>query len=290
MSPMMVPAMTGPTPKTSVRVVPETSPGGELLAGVAQLGIQAAHVLGKLRSELGAGHFNGAGRGGRPEDPGGLSCGDLLGDAAGDQVAEHGVQPAGDLVAKPGRSRCRSAHTFSTARWSSAATSRQVLDRSAAIATDRASFGSFLSCRQPAAAAPGTRAPAGRPGPLDGGDELLGAAGPARQRPSTAQVRSGHAGAHRPASRPAQPGATGPRPAAPQRADHHRRVPPLCGSTLIISAVIERSKSSSGEWRTWRACLIPDLLSLVPLSSHATARPGRPLPLTSGCLLPLWEI
>ena len=60
--------------------------GSELLAGAAQLGIQAAHVLEELSGKLGAGHLDGTGRGGLPEDPGGLNCGDLLGDAAGDQV------------------------------------------------------------------------------------------------------------------------------------------------------------------------------------------------------------
>jgi hypothetical protein len=37
------------------------------------------------------------------EDPGCVACGDLVRDPAGHQVAEHGVQPAGDLVAGPGK-------------------------------------------------------------------------------------------------------------------------------------------------------------------------------------------
>jgi len=37
------------------------------------------------------------------QEPGGGSCGDRLGDAAGDQLAEHGVQPAGGLVAQTGQ-------------------------------------------------------------------------------------------------------------------------------------------------------------------------------------------
>jgi hypothetical protein len=64
--------------------------------------------------------------------------------AAGDQVAEHGVQPAGDLVTQPGQVAVPLGPHFSTAGWSSAVTGRAVLDRSAATATDSASFGSFL--------------------------------------------------------------------------------------------------------------------------------------------------
>ena len=73
--------------------------GGELLAGVAQLGIQAAHIFEELGGELGAGDGDGTGRRGLLQDPGGLSCGDLFRVTAGDQVAEHGMEPAGDLVA-----------------------------------------------------------------------------------------------------------------------------------------------------------------------------------------------
>src|SRR5205814_7980785 len=70
-----------------------------------------------------------------------------------------------------------------------------------------------------------------------------------------------------------------PRPAAPPPG----RSPPPCAwpyagprrSSLLSWHAPSRS---SGEGRTWRACLIPDLLALVPLSSHATARPGRLAP------------
>ena len=105
MSPTIVPAMTGPTPNTSVRVVPETlTAAASFLRVPRRLGIQVAHVLEELSGELGAGQFDGAGGGDLPEDPSGLSReGDLLGGAAGDEVAEHGVQPAGDLVTQPGQ-------------------------------------------------------------------------------------------------------------------------------------------------------------------------------------------
>jgi hypothetical protein len=76
---------------------------GELVAGAAQLGIEAAHVLEELGGELGAGQRYRAGRRDLLQDRRGLACGDLLVVAAGDQVAEHGVEPAGDLVAGPGQ-------------------------------------------------------------------------------------------------------------------------------------------------------------------------------------------
>jgi hypothetical protein len=53
----------------------------------------------------------------------------------------------------------------------------------------------------------------------------------------------------------------------------------LCGSTPIITAVISTLQAVvTRNGRTWRACLITDLLSLAPLSSHATERSGRPAP------------
>ena len=85
MSPMMVPAMTrADAEDLGEGGAGNLDRGGELLAGAAQLGIQVAHVLEELSGELGAGQFDGTGRGDLPEDPGGLSCGDLLGGAARD--------------------------------------------------------------------------------------------------------------------------------------------------------------------------------------------------------------
>jgi hypothetical protein len=69
--------------------------GGQLLAGVAQLGVEVAQVGQELSGELGAGLGDGTGRRDPLQDPGSLSCGDLLRATAGDQVAQHGVQPAG---------------------------------------------------------------------------------------------------------------------------------------------------------------------------------------------------
>ncbi len=95
------------------------------------------------------------------------------------------------------RSRCRLAQTFSTAAWSSAITGRGVLDRSAATATDRASFGSFLfvspasSSRTRAASLGGTsttHSPAAT--------SCWASRCPSPAAPSTAQARAGHDRAH----------------------------------------------------------------------------------------------
>jgi hypothetical protein len=59
MSPMMVPAMTGADAEDlGEGGAGGLDRGGELLAGAAQLGIQAAHVLEELGSQLGAGLVN----------------------------------------------------------------------------------------------------------------------------------------------------------------------------------------------------------------------------------------
>ena len=61
---MTVAAMTGPTPNSPVRLVPlRPDRGGELLPGLAQLGVDAAQVLEEGRGQLAAG---------RPHGPGGV--------------------------------------------------------------------------------------------------------------------------------------------------------------------------------------------------------------------------
>ena len=59
----------------------------QLLLGVAKLGIQASQVFQELAGQLAARGADWAGRRDLLQDAGGLSCGDLLGDAASDQVA-----------------------------------------------------------------------------------------------------------------------------------------------------------------------------------------------------------
>ena len=54
--------MTGPTPKTSVTVVPDArTAAARLLLGVAHLGVDAAQVFEELGGELAAGQRHGAG-------------------------------------------------------------------------------------------------------------------------------------------------------------------------------------------------------------------------------------
>ena len=74
---------------------------GQLLLRLTHLDAGAAKVFQELARELAAGRLNGPGRLSLLEHCGGFSCGYLFGDAAGDELAEHGVQAAGDLVSCP---------------------------------------------------------------------------------------------------------------------------------------------------------------------------------------------
>ena len=73
---------------------------GQLLLRLTHLDAGAAKVFQELGSEL-ASRLNGPGRLSLLGHRGGFSCGYLFGDAAGDELAEHGAQAAGDLVACP---------------------------------------------------------------------------------------------------------------------------------------------------------------------------------------------
>ena len=95
---MTAAATTGPTPNSPVRLVPAAGDGGgELLPGLADPGVDAAQVLDEGRGELAAGCRYRVRRCDRSEDLRGLACGDRLGDAARNQLAQHGMQPADDL-------------------------------------------------------------------------------------------------------------------------------------------------------------------------------------------------
>ena len=72
---------------------------GELLAGLADPGVDATQVLGERRGELAAGRLHRPRWCDRLQEPGGCSCGDRLGDTTGDQLAQHRMQSAGDLGA-----------------------------------------------------------------------------------------------------------------------------------------------------------------------------------------------
>src|SRR5690349_22474604 len=118
--------------------------GGQLLLDLAPLGVQVADAGQQFGGELPARLGGRARWPNLAEDPGCTACGDLVRDPAGHQIAEHGVQRQAAWLRARDRSRCLFAQTLSTMAWSSAITSRRVVDRSAATATDRASWGSLL--------------------------------------------------------------------------------------------------------------------------------------------------
>jgi hypothetical protein len=133
------------------------------------------------------------------------------------------------------------AHTFSTTAKSPAHTWRGVLERSAATATGKASFGSFFfvspasSSRTRAASLGGTSATRS---PL--ATSCCARRQPSPPAPSTAQIRSGHACAHA-TSCPACDGQafTRIRPSGCSAAPSATAVcEPLCGSIPIITAVM----------------------------------------------------
>ena len=282
MSPMTVPAMTGPTPKTWVRVVPET-----LTAQASFLRVPRSWVS---RWRMSSRNSAASSARARSTAPDGDACSKILAARAaeisfgwppGTRLQSTACSRQATWLRSRARSRCRLDHTFSTAGWSSAITGRAVLDRSAATATDSASSGSFLFVSPACSSRTRTPASAERPGPARRRRRAAGpAAGPARRHPPPPRSAPARPLPTPPASQPDRP-MRGPaaRPAAPPPG----RSPlpcawPLCGSTPIITAVIDTLQVVRREWRTWRACLIPDLLALAPLLSHATARPGRLAP------------
>jgi hypothetical protein len=117
----------------------------EFLLDVAPLDVDAAQVSQELLGQHPAGHPGRAARFGPVQDPGGPARGDALVGAAGDQVAEHRVQPAHDLVAGPAQVAVPLGPDLQHGRVVIGPTAGQAADRSAATATERASFGSFLS-------------------------------------------------------------------------------------------------------------------------------------------------
>ena len=63
-----------------------------------------------------------------------------------------------------------------------------------------------------------------------------------------------------------------------RRADHHRRMRALVRVDTDHHCCHQHAPSPRERRRTWRACLIPDLLALAPLLSHATTRTDRLAP------------
>ena len=176
------------------------------------------------------------------------------------------------------RSLYRLDQTLSTAAWSSRQASRTPAERSAATATERASFGSFLfvfpaaSSRTRAASlgwTSSTRSPAA--------SSCWASSCPIPPAPSTAQVRCGQAAAQA-SSRCTCSALAGTR-SSPSRSSAALTAAavcePLCGSTPIITTAMASLPSPRGR-EPWRACLIPGpSLVLAPLWSHATARPRQ---------------
>ena len=173
------------------------------------------------------------------------------------------------------RSRRRLDQTFSTAAWSSGLASRTPGERSAATATERASFGSFLFTFPVASSR--TRAPSlgctsSTRSPAD--SSCWASRCPRPPAPSTAQVRSGQAAAHS-SSRSACAAL------ARTRSSPSGSSAPLittavcealCGSIPIITAVMTGLLFPvPGEDRGGHA-YFQDLTALAPLLSHATAR------------------
>jgi len=128
--------------------------------------------------------------------------------------------------------------------------------------------------------------PAGQPRlhvqhPVARRDQLLG------QQPAQPAGTLHRPGPLRPHRRPRDqlpgPGGAGAHPQLAQRllrrADRRRRVRALVRVHADHHCRHQHPPGHPrGRGRTWRACLIPDLLGLAPLSSHATARPDRLAP------------
>ena len=138
--------------------------------------VEAGEVGDEFCGELTSSCRNSAVRLDVVEQASGLSCTDLGGDAAGHEVAQDGVQSAGDTgcdaAPVPG---AVSPTPSSPPRGSSVGTSRRFVERSVATATERASLGSFLLMSPMASSR--TRAASLAvhvDDPLAGGDELLG--------------------------------------------------------------------------------------------------------------------
>ena len=156
--------------------------------------------------------------------------------AAGDQVAEHGVQPAGDLVAGPGQVAVPlSPHL----QYRPVVIGDHLAADRGPQRRDRYRQGvvGVVLVRVPGLQQPypGRQLRLHIQDPLAGGGELLG-----EQAPQAAQVRSGHAAAH-PMSFPAWPAEarTLSSPSGSSAGLITTAVcEPLCGSTPIITAAI----------------------------------------------------
>ncbi len=275
--------MTGPTPKMPVRLVPEArTAAASFLLGLAQLGVEAAQVGEELGGELAAGQRNSAGRGDLLEDAGGLGCGDLLRVTAGDQVAEHRVQPAGDLVAGPGQVPVplgpdlqHRGVVLGGHRAPGRGAQRRDRHRQGIV---RVVLVGVPGLQQPH---PGGQLGRHIQHPLPGGDQLLGQQvaqpGGALHRPGPLRPR------RRPRQQLLRLGRAGTHPQLAQRlltrADRHRGMRALV--RVDPDHHFRHQHALQHRHQTGRtAAGMPNyrMLALAPLSSHATARPGRLAP------------
>ena len=273
--------MTGPTPNTSVRLVPDavTAAASFLLTSRSWASGGGCQPAARRRARSAPGSTAPRGRIWL-EDPGGLACGDLVRDPAGNQLAQHRVEPADDLVAGPGQITVALGPHLQHAGvaigdrppggpWTAAPPPPPTGRRS----------GRSCSCPRPAS----SRTRARQLGlhiqhPLAGGDQLLGQQVPqARGRPPPPRSAPARPAPRQPASRPG-PGRPG--PAAYPAAPRPRRPPPRCASpyagrsrSLQLPSVhlpILHQRLDG----PWRACLIPGPALGARRLFRATPRQG----------------
>src|SRR5215472_12581889 len=95
---MTAAAITRPTPNSPVRLVPAARAAAAIFLRVSRI---AASTPRRSSVSLAASCLHRVGRCERFQDAPSLACGDLPGHAAGNQLAQHLVQPAGHLGAGP---------------------------------------------------------------------------------------------------------------------------------------------------------------------------------------------
>jgi hypothetical protein len=211
----------------------------QLLLRLEQQGIDAAQVGHELGRQFGAGLLHGAARPGPGQDLLSLICVNFLGEAAGGTSSHNAAcsrQATWFRVRL--KSRCRLAQIFSTAAWSSGLTGRHDGERSATMATERASLGSFLFTA-PAASSRTRAASLGYTSSTSSPAATSSWASrcPSPPAPSTAQIRSGQAAAQA-SSRCACAAEARTRtwPSMASSAPGATVCDPLCGSTPIMTA------------------------------------------------------
>ena len=253
--------MTGPTPKTSVRDVPEarTATASFFLVSRSWASMRRRSARNSAASSGRA--CRTAPHGSAPSRIGGLSC-VFPCEAAGDQLAQHGVQPAGDLGPGPAQVPVPLG-PYLQHRRVVIGPDRPAGGRAQRRDRDRAGVVGVVlvhRSRRPAAA-PGRRAWAGRPAPARRRRPAAGPAGaPGPPAPPTAQVRCGQAAAHA-SSRSAWAAEARTRtwPSGSSAAPIATAVcEPLCGSTPIITAATIYPFPRFVQVGPRRACLIPD--------------------------------